>query len=210
MRQERRVRGAGDRPRSARPAALPRATRRPPRGASVSRSPATTSAGARSSAPASRRSIAAQRARATAVERRRPTARRARTAACRSAASVARPSSLPCTCSVRKRCSVRRYATRSSSPNARSVSSRHRVRPVVARDERGVVATSTSRAIAIGARRAQRSATAPPSDQPSTASGAGSSRERAVERGDDRVERAAAATAAREWPWPGRSTTCTR
>ena len=68
-------------------------------------------------------------------ERADATARRARTTA-RAAPRASRGRrSLPCTCSVRKRCSVSFYATCSSSPNRASVASRHRVRPVRPGDE---------------------------------------------------------------------------
>ena len=108
--------------------ASPRAGRacrdRPPRRAQVWSTRA--SAGRRSR-------VAAARARRRAS---RVTARRARTSRSRNRASVARPSSLPCTCSVRKRCNVRRYETRSSSPKRASVLDAARVRPVFALHER--------------------------------------------------------------------------
>ena len=89
----------------------------------------------------------------------------------RSAASVPRASALPASCSDRNRCSVSRYDAANSSPNWATVCLAIAWGQSSRATKQGVVATRTRRAIRSGAVRAQRSATAPPSDQPTTMSG---------------------------------------
>ena len=172
MRQERRVRGARDRREDSASAAPPRATRR-----RVERAPACRDR-RRSPAPATamraapaRRSLPREHRQRCGEHAPAPGSPRANSCA-RSAESVARPSSLPCTCSVRKRCSVSVQATRELVAEARERRRRHRVRPAVASDERRRRAHEDQpRDRAPDARCAQRIATCPPSDQPSTVSG---------------------------------------
>ena len=141
---------------------------------------------------------------------RRATARRARSSWSRSAASVARPSSLPRTCSARKRCSVSAHDAANSSPKRASVVALIACGQPSPATKRGVVAAPARAArCAPASRSAQRIAHGPPSDQPSTVSGSRSSANARGDRVDERVERRWARRRG-ERPWPGRSTACTR
>ena len=76
--------------------------------------------------------------------------------------------------------------------------------------KRGDVHTRTSRATPQPARAAQRCATRPPNDQPRTSSGAPSASGVTAAATASTMASSVGCAMAGLWPWPGRSTTCTR
>ena len=189
MRQERRVRRRRRSRRSARRAARRRASAPPPAGASVSRSPAMTSVGC-AIAATSRAQVDRRRGCASAAPSTSGAGSPRANRCLRISASAARPWSLPCTCSDRKRCSVSRYATRSSSPKRASVAAAIACGQSVAGDEARRRADQHQPRDARRPR--QRPAPSPPR-RPATSrapsSGVASAGDRGIDGRDDRVER---------------------
>ena len=163
------MRGAADFRDSARPGWRRRASVPPPAGTACRGRRQLPAPAARCAAASSRRSAVASTSSVSASAGRDGSPRAH--SCSRSAASAARPCSLLCTCKARKRCKVSFQATCSSSPKRakRLRSPSHAANR--AGDEARRRADQREALTRAGSPSAQRIATSPPSDQPSTVTG---------------------------------------